>query len=148
DQPKKEGEFRIQKFTATGTFVASVTLKFKPSQRTEGIEGIAIHPALKRLYVLTIYEREEDSAVDGEEFVAGALYAFDTEAVGTTLVPAQGTDGEGVLASDSVLHAQSEVTGDPAEAALLEPAGIAVDPTTHDVIIVGHEDEGDDRTAV
>jgi PKD repeat protein len=147
DQPKKENEFRVQKYTAGGSFVASVSLKFKPSDRVEGIEGIAVDPVLKRIYVLTVYEREEESAVEPEEFAAGALYAFKTEPSGTTLVPAEGTNSEGVLVSAAAMHAQSEEAGTPTSA-LLEPAGIALDPTTHDVIVLGHEDVGGEKLQV
>jgi PKD repeat protein len=147
DQPKKENEFRIQKYNAAGNFVASVSLKFKSTDRVEGIEGIAVDPEQKRIYVLTVYEREEESAVDAEEFAAGAIYAFKTEPSGTTLVPAEGANAEGLLVSATAMHAQSEETGTPT-AALLEPSGIALDPTTHEVIVLGHEDVGNEKLLV
>ena len=46
DEPT-EGEYRIQKFTATGTFLASVS--FKPAHPI-GLEGIAVDPAKERIY--------------------------------------------------------------------------------------------------
>jgi PKD repeat protein len=148
DQPKKENEFRMQKYNAEGKFVASVSLKFKSTDRVEGIEGIAVDPELKRVYVLTVYEREEESAVEPDEFAAGAIYAFKTEPTGTTLVPAEGANAEGVLVSAATMHAQSEATGSPSTSALLEPAGIALDPTTHEVIVLGHEDVGGEKLLV
>jgi PKD repeat protein len=148
DQPKKENEFRLQKFSASGTFIASVSLKFKATEHIEGIEGVAVEPATKRVYVLAVYEREEESAVDPEEFAAGILYAFKTEPSGSTLVPVEGATAEGVLTNAATLNAQSDVTHNPAAAALLEPSGIAADPTTHGVVILGHEDVGDEHWLV
>ena len=144
DQPKKENEFRIQKFSAAGTFIASVSLKLKATEHIEGIQGIAVEPETKRVYVLAIYEREEESTIDGGEFSAGVLYAFKTEASGGALVPVEGAP-EGVLANVTTLNAQSEVTANPKGSALLEPSGIAADPTTHGVVILGHEDQGEER---
>ena len=60
------------------------------------------------------------------------LYAFST----TALEPATGTDA-GLLAGEKALGALSEEAGVP----LLDPHGIAVDPTTHDVLILGQQDE-------
>ena len=145
DQPKKENEFRIQKFSSTGTFIASVSLKLKATEHIEGLEGIAVEPETKRVYVLAVYEREEESAVDAGEFSAGVLYAFKTEPSGGALVPVEGASAEGVLANATTLDAQSEVTGNPQASALLEPSGIAADPTTHGVVILGHEDQGDEH---
>ncbi len=146
DEPSasaKGGEYRIQKISAAGQFLASVSIPFTKASRTVGIEGVAIDSALKRLYVLTTYERkgEEEGggeAVDPEAFAAGTLYAFSTVASGEKLVPASVANAEGVLASKVALLSQSETRGQ----ALLEPAGIAVDPTTHDVIIQGDVDLG------
>ncbi len=149
DEPK-ENEFRIQKFTSDGKFVASVTEKFKNTDRVIGLQGIAVDPSLKRVYALVVYEREDEEAgpvVDPEVSAAGTLYAFSTTPSGTELVGAAETT-EGVLASKDVLHAQSEATGKPTESALLEPSGIAVDPKTKDVIILGQEDRGDETLLV
>src|ERR1700759_498256 len=121
DEPKKENEFRIQKFSSSGTFIASVSLKLKANEHIEGLEGIAVEPETKRFYALAVYEREEESAVDSDEFSAGEVYAFKTEPNGTTLVPAEGANAEGVLTSATTLNAQSEVTGNPKASALLEP---------------------------
>jgi PKD repeat protein len=154
DEPKV-GEYRIQKITPAsngkggieGQFVASASIPFTKATKTIGIQGIALDPALKRLYVLTAYERREATEKEeekGEEPVdpaletAGTLYAFSTVPTGEKLVPASVANAEGVLASKAALLAQSEVRGQ----ALLQPAGIAVDPTTHEVIILGQSDLG------
>ncbi len=135
DEPEpKEGQFRIQKLTAAGAFVAE-TQPFKPTRHAgvdATIEGIAIDPALKRLYVLATEQRGEGLARDPAVPAAGTLYAFSTEPSGETLVPAAGTNG-GVLVKPSVFGSQSDVL----EKALLNPEGIAVDPITHDVVVLG-----------
>jgi hypothetical protein len=109
------------------------------------VEGIAVDPSLKRLYVLTTDYREPTLAMDNGSFEAGAaakallvastLYAFSTQPAGGALTPAVG--GNAVLAGPEQLHAQSSQKGE----ALLEPAGLTVDPATHDVIVLGHVDE-------
>ncbi len=153
DNPKK-GEYRLQKFSANAKgeygFEASVT--FKPpivakAGTQDIVEGVAIDPTLERAYVLAIEERPQNEEegevevqrrVDGGTFAASTLYAFSTKANGEKLEPASGTTN-GVLAGSSLLKSQSETPG----AALLEPTGITVDPTTHEVIILGAEDPGE-----
>ena len=79
-----------------------------------------------------IKKLEEEALVfDPEAPVAAELYAFST----TALEPAAGTDA-GLLASETTLGAFSEAAGMP----LLDPHGIAVDPVTHDVLILGQQD--------
>jgi hypothetical protein len=133
------GEYRIQKFSATGEFLASVS--FKPATPA-GLEGIAVDPSLKRIYVLAISYRSEAASIDPATRAAETLYAFKTEQVGKKLESAVSgatkEDEEGVLANSATLETGSEVQGH----ALLEPSGIAVDPGTHDVIIMGEEDQG------
>jgi PKD repeat protein len=133
------GTDRIQKLSATGEVLASVSFKPTLSHFLESLEGIAVDPSLKRIYLLVSEERGPPPTIDPEKSAAAILYAFSTEAQGNKLVPASGTNAEGVLADQIVLETQSEVR----EHALLEPKGIAVDPTTHDVIILGDVDEGE-----
>jgi PKD repeat protein len=127
----KKGEYRIQKLTAGGTFLAQ-TAPLKVANH-DGLEGIAIDDALKRVYVLALEKRATTLTLDPNAPAAGTLYAFSTEQSGEALEPAAGTGGEGVLAGPSTLEPQSEAPG----RALLGPKGIAVDPTTHDVIVLG-----------
>jgi PKD repeat protein len=124
----KHGEYRIQKFTEGGAFVAQV--QFKVTNH-DGIEGIAVDPLEKHIYVLAL-EKRVGTTIDNEKPAAGTLYAFSTEPSGEALVPASDTN-EGVLAGPSTLQPQS----DAVETALLNPGGITVDPTNHDVIILG-----------
>src|SRR4029077_2681472 len=161
--------FRLQKFSAapkTGTysFTASISWdEVSPESHTgsylaQGVEGIAVDPKLKRVYLLTIDDREKTLAIDNARkagggletegvLAAATLHAFSTEAKGTELVPAAGTketagQGKGVLTGPTELNAQSVEAGK----ALLQPTGITVDPATDEVIILGHIDEKGEAT--
>jgi len=157
DEPEAH-VYRIQKLSHTGEFLASVSFKVKSAgpEAETGIEGIAVDPATVehpegRIYVLAIQPRGAELEVDPEVTAAGALYAFKTEPSGEKLVRAAGTkEGKesskgvlesegGVLAGPKALQTQSTTQGQ----ALLEPSGLAVDPTTHDVILLGLEDRGE-----
>jgi len=137
DEPTT-GEYRIQKLSATGQFLASVS--FKPANPI-GLEGIAVDPARERIYVLAVTLRGVGASIDPEKRAAETLYAFKTKQSGEKLESAVSGASkeaqEGVLASSTTLETESEVQGH----ALLDPSGIAVDPSTHDVIIMGSEDQ-------
>jgi PKD repeat protein len=155
DEPTgHEGKYRIQELNSTGVSVGSAAIVPQKEFTAagikggpEGIEGVAVDPVNKVIYVLAVYERAEttpaqenkgEESPDEDEPAAGALYAFSTEPNGAKeLVPATGANAEGVLATPATLKAQGEQFGE----ALLEPAGIAVDPKTGDVIILGEVDE-------
>ena len=152
--------FRVQKFVASGgkyQAVASAQFTETAAEPRSGVgerldvEGIAVDPARKRFYVLAVDARKFGGIdeVSAEEFVGAAvnfdlpvastLFAFSTEQKGKELVPA-GKSGTAILTGpgESELAAQSQTPGK----ALLEPAGITVDPATGDVIILAHEDPG------
>jgi len=138
DEPTA-GEYRVQKLSVTGQFLASAS--FKPANPI-ALEGIAVDPGRERVYALAVAFRGSGASIDPSMRVAGTLYAFKTKPTGEKLESAVGGASkeaeEGVLASPGTLAAESEVQGH----ALLEPGGIAVDPSTHDVIIMGSEDQG------
>jgi PKD domain len=141
DTPTKEGKYRIQELQRNpeGKWEAVASVSFVPKHHL-GIEGIAVDPAKQRIYVLAVYEREEETALDESEAAAGSIYAFST-AEAKKLVAIDGPSVEdkelGVLAGPGTLHAQGEGFGE----ALLEPSGITVDPTTGDVIVLGQVEE-------
>jgi len=152
DEPEP-GRFRIQKLDSTGKFIAEAHFQFKGSEEPgNGIEGIAVDPATTahpegRVYILGVQERREQNVAetvpDPETPAAGSLYALKTAQNGEKLEPAAGTKvnpvttlKEGLLTS---LRGASETRGVP----LLEPGGLAVDPTTHDVVLGGKEDRGE-----
>jgi PKD repeat protein len=134
DEPEKR-EYRIQKFTAGGEYLGA-TPHLRPPNR-DGIEGIAVDPTEKRVYVLALEKRSESAPIDPSQPASGTLYAFSTEPSGEVLMPAAGTV-EGVLTGPTTFGSQSNVP----EEALLDPRGITVDPTTHDVIVLGEVDPG------
>jgi len=75
--------------------------------------------------------RGEERALDAEDFSAADLYAFSTK------VGAEKLKGKTLVAGSELLASASEVP----RAALLAPSGIAVDPSTHDVLILGQQNE-------
>jgi len=149
DEPEAK-TFRIQKFSATGEFIASTSFHLKGSaEEVEGgIEGIAVDPEGKRIYVLALQVRGPEENAKGElnpdpeTEAASALYSFSTVQSGTKLEPATGTVEEGKLAGASVFHPQSKNLGNPAASAMLKPSGIAFDPNKKEVIVMGREDRG------
>jgi PKD repeat protein len=148
DEPEKGG-FRVQKLSATGTFIAEARFKLKGSEeRPAGIEGIAVDStsAEGRIYVLAIRERrtqnEAETVADPETPAAGSLYAFQSKPTGEKLEPAAGTKENPVTKQNEGLLAQLKGESEKIADVLLEPSGIAVDPITHDVIVAGSEDRG------
>jgi hypothetical protein len=139
------GKYSIEKVKVSTGNKGEVlgTVKFKPpkepnevlSEQAEGIEGVAVDPVKERIYVLARYDQED---VFGSAYVAGALYAFSTKPKEGKLVPASGANEEGLLAGFSALKANASEPDGP----LLSPQGITVDPTTHEVIILGEEEKG------
>lgn len=134
--------YRIQKFSASGEPLAEIQIKPKEASVELGnraLEGIAVDPSSKRAYLLVDRQREpeeEEPVFDSSMAAAASLYAFSTEVKNGEhkLEPATGTkNAEGLLGE---LHSESK---EP-RVALLEPHGIAVDPTDGDVVIVGQED--------
>jgi PKD domain len=98
------------------------------------VEGVAVDPSLKRVYLLALELRPHGKLAQ-EVKSAGQLYAFSTEQKGSELQPAPETT-EGVLADTEVLEPQSQKAG----VSLLEPSGITVDPVSHSIIVAGSVD--------
>ena len=160
DEPKtpnvKSGELvreiRVQKFKASGdgSYAVSASVSFTETSppfskghEVPPVEGVAVDPKSKTLYVLladirqkTLTQDKETSAA-GELFVASTVYAFSTQESGEALV-GTGSEGPGkeILTGPAALHAQSTTPG----AAILQPRGITVEPATGEVIIFGHVD--------
>jgi hypothetical protein len=143
DLPDEEGEFRIQKFEASGgKYKAVASVGFTPADKEgpeepDEVEGVAINPKTKRLYVLAAEDRPLSKPAGGK-FAAAQLFAFSTEQSGETLVPASGavqTGSEaGLLSGTGILKPLQGPS-----LALLEPTGIAVDVHAGTVILLGEQ---------
>lgn len=154
DEIEESGKlsYRIQKFSPSGTVLAEVKLMTNSkdadtagtqARRNQALEGIAVDPGAKRVYVLLNSQRqfeeaEAEEVLDPEAEAGEYLYAFSTEVNNGNeeLEPASAPNIKpgGVLA---VLGVNSKAEKVP----LLQPHGIAVDPANGDVVIVGQQDE-------
>ncbi len=145
--------FRLQRFAAkTKTVQGSIT--FVPPQPTkaskeEGTEAtsvlIAADPSRNRVYVLSVYERREATEkeeekgqfpLDDKMAAAGSLYAFEYRSGKLESVNTEGGKPAPVLT-----RIQLKGQGEAPKEALLEPHGLAVDPATGNLVIVGNVDE-------
>lgn len=123
--------FRIQKFSASlGTPVASVTIPTPelPEEHHRTIAALAFDSQLHRLYVL------EENEANEEEAYAGEIYVF-TEA----LQPATEITKVEVAGVKEALFYKFPEAGETG--ALFAPHGLAVDPTTHDLVALGGGNE-------
>ena len=144
---KKEEVIRIQKFSQAGALLASRAIEpneavFGKAEANRFAEGIAFDPTNERAYVLVTEESEKTIK---EDPVASELFAFSTKTTGSTIEPAVGTKAGGVL----VPRTETKLTGSQVGksefgpnssekgAVLIEPGGIAVNPTNHQVLITG-----------
>jgi len=135
-------KLRIQSYSAAGAFEGAGLIK-PPTlpagiEAFEGYEGIATSTKGGRIYVLDVFKRDLEAPIDGDDGVAGALFALNSTPSAGKLEPAEGTGKEGLLGSTESLSGNSNVPGK----ALLEPSGITVDPHTGEILILGLIDEG------
>lgn len=125
--------FRIQKFSSAGVFKAKVEL---PTVLTQGgkekiltLHGIAVDPVLHRIYLIEgcAMVRPADSceAPPNLEFGAKRILVFSTEPKGSELVPAE---------VPALQLPEGEDT-------LYTPESIAVDPSNHDLVVLGENIE-------
>jgi PKD domain len=117
---------RIQEFSPKGEFLAESRVQLTVTTAVE-LGGLAIDAAAKRVYLLVNETRPpEEEIFDPELKAADRLFSFSTE-----------SNASKELKEKKV----TELNGLAEKGALLDPAGIAVDPTTHDVVILGQQDE-------
>ncbi|HLL91972.1 MAG TPA: PKD domain-containing protein [Solirubrobacteraceae bacterium] len=138
---------RLQKFSESGKLLASrsFTEKVPAGQWEEQggafVDGVAVDPG-HDVYVLATQVRKASLPDDQESEVASVLYAFSTnelQPAGKVIENAKKQkETSDILSGPGAgeLEAQSATTGK----ALLEPSGITVDPVTHEVIVLAHED--------
>jgi PKD domain len=135
-----ENEFQIQRFDpnpTTGEYEVVATETFIPAdtelkeEELDEISNIAVDPRNHRIYVLASEERPESSEFDPGEYAASQLWAFST--AGGKLAKVE----TGVLANTGVFKPQGKKEGE----ALLDPNGIAFDPATEGVIVLGSQEK-------
>jgi PKD domain len=165
DSPTRNETFRIQEFSKNGAgqyeAVASNTFEPKDEGKAEElydkVEGVAVDPASKKVFVLAAEERpfcEEEEQIKGKckhnyeefTFAASAVYAFNTVPTGTELTPVSGTGtNKGLVAGPAAFEPQSESYAIATAGPLLNPTGIAVDTAgpTHELIITGAVNRGE-----
>ncbi|HET7484629.1 MAG TPA: PKD domain-containing protein [Solirubrobacterales bacterium] len=136
EETPDEEHFRVQKFTASGEFKAKVELpgilKEGKEEKTLTLHGIAVDPVLHRVYLIEgcLLGKPAVSSCKKppnivENFGARRILVFSTEPSGTALIPA----------SPAMLPLPE------GKEALYQPQSIAVDPSTHDLVIFGEDAE-------
>jgi hypothetical protein len=122
---------RVQQFTPKGELLAEGSVRLTEGTAAE-IGGIALDSQEKRLYLLVNEERPREEGetliFDAEAKAADQIYSFSLE---------KKLERKLLTKEAAELKPLSETPKAP----LLAPAGIAVDPTTHDVVILGQQDE-------
>jgi PKD repeat protein len=141
DEPQAH-VFRIQKFDSTGKFLASTEFKVSGGAGAESvssIQGFAFDPKEQIGYVLAVQTRgpEEKVGEAPETPAAAEIRSFSTVTSGETFTTK-------IVAGQAVLQPQSSTEGQ----ALLSPSGIAVDPVSHDIVVVGMQGFGEEEPRV
>jgi PKD repeat protein len=139
DKPKIEKELEKLEEKSTRTEAAITKKKEQIAKaKSKGESTAQLEQELKELEKQLKEEEAQEEKLKAEEeprdpgdFAASDLYSFSTEISGEKLKE------QHLLTDAEVLNSASE---EP-KASLLYPAGIAVDPATHDVVILGQQDE-------
>ncbi|HVY77799.1 MAG TPA: PKD domain-containing protein, partial [Solirubrobacterales bacterium] len=125
-----EGEtakYRIQKFTAAGSFQAAAEIpRFPATGKLASLQGIAVDHGLGRIY-----------AIEGCRVAAagGSLSCLGFGGkVGARKILVYSTTPEG-----SALKALSPIELPAGAEEIYEPQAIAVDPASHDIVVLGNE---------
>jgi hypothetical protein len=121
--------YRIQKFTSSGTFKASVLVPRIAEEKLFTLHGIAVDPSLHRLYLVEGCRLAKPASACkgfGGTFGARRILVYSTEQSGSSLVPA----------------ATATLSLPTGEEALYEPQAIAVDPSNHDLLILAENMAG------
>lgn len=139
-----EKSFKLIQFApgASGYAIDATTAAFTPTDpSTEGvpdeIEGVAIDQKLHRAYVLALEERKEE-LIDPEKPAAGTLYAFSTIPSSKGVLEPAAETTRGALVKPEAFKPLSNTPG----VSLIEPGGIAVDPSNDDIVIAANVDRG------
>jgi len=129
DEIEEPERMRVQKFDSTGKFLGQALVKLSASHEVE-VRAMALDPEKHKLYVLADGYRGSESKHDPQDETAASMFSVSTEVHNEELESAE-------LVGPSTLQPYSE----KARQSLIEPAGLAVDPTTHDILISAQQDE-------
>jgi PKD repeat protein len=139
NKPKVEKELENLEAKSTATEKAIAKKKEQiakakakgESTGTLEAELAALEKQLKEEEAQEAKLKAEEEPRDAADYAASDLWVFSTEIGGEKLKE------QSLLTGSEVLSAGSE----EAKASLLFPAGIGVDPKTHDIVIVGQQDQ-------
>ncbi len=168
NKSNSKNEARVQEFSPgpSGAFIAEGRIKL--TRLAEHLAGLAVDPVAGRLYMLIEEERpgeeEIEEKIEGKEEslekkrekhepteelekeiaeLKAKLPLFDPEQPAAselayfTIPPT----GEALSSHNLVPKTALLPTSETGDAPLLDPSGLAVDPTTHDILILGQQDE-------
>ena len=132
DKIEEPKEFtRVQKFDSEGKVIAQALIKLPAGGEHEvELRALALDAEKHKLYLLVDGERSTNSKHDSSDVAAAGIYSISTE-----------PSGEELEAKPFVEKEVLEPYSEKAKVSLIEPAGIAVDPTNHDVLISAQQDE-------
>ena len=120
--------FRIQQLSPSGEFKASAEVKrFPETGKNVGLQGIAVDHELGRIYVIESCRVATTGGTFACRSIAGGKYA-----ARKILVYSTTPEGEKLKALSSIALPEGEKE-------IYEPRSIAVDPSNHDLVILGEE---------
>ena len=130
DQTEEPARTRVQKFGPEGKFIAQALIKLPGGEHEVELKAIALDAEKHKLYMLVDGERVSNSKHDSSDTAAAEIFVISTEAQGEELTVT-------TLLEQKSLEPYSE----KAKVSLIEPAGLAIDPTNHDLLISAQQDE-------
>ncbi len=129
DEIEEPERMRVQKFDSTGKFLGQALVKLSAAHEVE-VRAMALDAEKHLLYVLADGYRGSESKHDPQDEAAASIFSVSTEVHSEELEATE-------LVGPSTLQPYSEAKAK----SLIEPAGLAVDPTTHDILISAQQDE-------
>jgi hypothetical protein len=128
---------RVQEFASgLGAPVASVLV---PVPEEQYVSNIAVDPALHRLYVL---KRKQTTGLSKSEddFVASEIDIYSTVPTPGKTLALEEVEGDH---GDFYTFPATPPNQPPPSGALRDPQGLAVEPGSHDLLVLGIDEEGD-----
>src|SRR5664279_2679873 len=120
--------YRIQQLSPSGEFKASAEIKrFPEAGKNVGLQGIAVDHELGRIYIVESCRVANTGGTFACRAIAGGKYA-----ARKILVYSTTPEGEKLKALSSIALPEGEKE-------IYEPKAIAVDPSNHDLLILGEE---------